>query len=198
LFADITTLTPELIAAAASDDDLFALLRSELERCLPNGRNANDEFVSELRRLPQGLRAMAATYELDVALALDDFGWHFGNWHHLGLAGETEAGLKELGATELAEVFGKPLEHARRHWQELGSKDWSKSYHGSALEAALAPLNKQAWAIHQGKPMGAGLGQVSFLDNRIAGPITSMRYKGKTNWLHCSIVCGAPRSSAAC
>jgi hypothetical protein len=150
----MSRLTPQLIAATASDDALFALLGSELERWLPNARRADDEFVSELRRLPQGLRAMAATYELDVSLTLDDLGWHFGNWHHLGLARETEAGLRELGATELADIFGKALDHARRHWKELGVKDWSKWYHGSALEEALAPLNKQAWAIHQEKPMG--------------------------------------------
>jgi hypothetical protein len=150
----MTRLTPELIAATASDDDLFALLGRELERRLPNGRRATDEFVSELRQLPRGLRAMAATYELDVSLTMDDLGWHFGNWHHMGLAEETAAGLKELGATELADLFRQAFVQARRFWGELGSEEWSTWYHGSALEEAVSPLNEMAWAILQTKPMG--------------------------------------------
>jgi hypothetical protein len=55
------------------------------------------EFLVELRRLPPGLRAMAATYELDVSLTMDDLGWHFGNWHSTELAQGTAHGqLKQL------------------------------------------------------------------------------------------------------
>jgi hypothetical protein len=90
---------------------------------------------------------MAATYELDVSLALDDLGWHFGNWHHLGLSEETLAGLRELGASPMADVFGQAFGIAREYWDQLGSEDWSDWYHGSPLEKRLGALNDEAWRI---------------------------------------------------
>jgi hypothetical protein len=33
---------------------------------------------------------MAATYELDVSLTLDDLGWHFGNWPDPALSEKTQ------------------------------------------------------------------------------------------------------------
>jgi hypothetical protein len=75
------------------------LLARELgSSILSNGRRDDDSSVPELGFLPRGLRAKAATYELGVSLALDDLGWHFGNWRHLGLAQETLDGLGEHGA----------------------------------------------------------------------------------------------------
>jgi len=88
---------------------------------------------------------MAATYELDVSLTLDDLGWHFGNWHDIALAEETNRGLEELGVTELAIIYRNALEIALRYWKELGAEDWSKWYHESPLEKAINPLNEQAW-----------------------------------------------------
>jgi hypothetical protein len=61
-------ITPEVIAPTQSDDELFALLGREPEQRLPNGRSSDDQFVTALRTLPPGPRAMAATYELDVLL----------------------------------------------------------------------------------------------------------------------------------
>jgi hypothetical protein len=150
----MSSLTPEIIARTRSDEDLFALIATELERLLPNDRRADDSFVAELRNLPSGLRAMAATYELDVSLTLDDLGWHFGNWHHMGLAEETAAGLEELGAAELAELFRQAFLLARDFWDELGSENWTKWYHDSALEKAVDPLNLKAWAIFESKHLG--------------------------------------------
>jgi hypothetical protein len=149
----MSNITPEVIAGA-SDDDLFELLVNELERRLPNGRRPDDGFVGELRKLPPGLRAMAATYELDVSLSLDDLGWHFGNWHHMGLAQETAAGLDELGAAEMADIFRKAFRLARDYWSELGSEDWTKWYRTSALHKALHPLNLAAWAVWETKEQG--------------------------------------------
>ena len=48
---------------------------------------------------------MAATFELDVSMALDDLGWHFGNWTHRGYCDETLHGLRELEAGEYTEMF---------------------------------------------------------------------------------------------
>ena len=144
-------LTPERIRSVESDDDLFDLLLEELARRLPGGRRATDDFVRELQALPVGLRAMAATYELDVSLTLDDLGWHFGNWHHLGLAEETAAGLRELGAARLAEIFSEAFAIAKEYWRELGKEAWSDWYRESPLERALGPLNDEAWLIYKQK-----------------------------------------------
>jgi hypothetical protein len=142
-------ITPKVVAATSSDDELFELLGKDLDRRLPSGRRPNDGFVKVLRALPIGLRSMAATYELDVSLTLDDLGWHFGNWHHEGLAHETALGLEELGATRLAEIFRAALQAALVYWVPLGQKDWMKWYHGSALEESVAALNDEAWALQR-------------------------------------------------
>lgn len=137
-----------------SDVSLFELLGEELDRRLPNGRSANDEFVADLRALPVGLRSMAATYELDVSLTLDDLGWHFGNWHHLGLAEQTALGLEELGARELADIFREALNVAQRFWLELGDRGWSTWYPESEAEELMSPLNEMAWTILDTKSNG--------------------------------------------
>lgn len=142
-----TMLDKSAIESAQSDDELFGLIGEELQRRLPDGRSATDEYVQTLQALPVGLRAMAATYELDVSLTLDDFGWHFGNWHHKGLAAETEKGLIELGATRLAEMFREAFWHAQRFWNDLARDDLASWYHGSELEKAVTPLNEEAWRM---------------------------------------------------
>jgi hypothetical protein len=147
-------ITVELVRSTASDDALFELLGAELGRRLPNGRSASDSFVHELRALPVGLRAMAATYELDVSLTLDDLGYHFGNWHHQGLAEETLAGLRELGADRLAEIFSAAFQLANPHWDELGTPGWSDWYNASDLEQELELLNREAWSIQKAPGRG--------------------------------------------
>jgi hypothetical protein len=141
----MSAITVELIASA-SDDEVFSLLGRELEYRIASSRGS-PEFVAEIRELPAGLRAMAATYELDVSLALDDLGWHFGNWHSVDFAEETAAGLEELGAKELAGLFRAAFDFAQDHWMELGAEHWMQWYPGSALEKAVEPLNRRAWAI---------------------------------------------------
>ena len=79
----MTNLTKSTIAAS-SDEELFALLGGELARQAPVARNS-PLFLPTIQTLPVGLRAMAATFELDVSLAMDDLGWHFGNWHDADL-----------------------------------------------------------------------------------------------------------------
>ena len=140
------SLVTRTAISGSSDDDLFKLLGAELQRRL-SARRGSAEFLAEIRSLPIGLRAMAATYELDVSLALDDLGWHFGNWHDAALAEETARGLEVLGASELAAIFRQAFGLARQHWNELGSAEWSRWYHGSPLEQAVEPLNEQAWAL---------------------------------------------------
>lgn len=123
------SLTVEAIDSS-SDDELFALLAKELQTRI-SAERGSAEFVLQIQGLPEGLRAMAATYELDVSLALDDLGWHFGNWHNEDLAVETARGLEVLGANELSDLFKQAFEIARRYWRELGAGNWTEWYHGS-------------------------------------------------------------------
>ena len=69
--------------------------------------SSDGSFASGLASLPPGLRAMAATHWLDVSLALDSLTWHFGNFGEPALVAQTEEGLRELGLTELADVFSE-------------------------------------------------------------------------------------------
>ena len=138
------SLLTQTSISSSSDDELFKLLAKELENRIPASRGSA-EFLPQIRGLPVGLRAMAATYELDVSLTMDDLGWHFGNWHDEALAEETAQGLEVLGAPELARLFRQAFRLALQYWSELGSEKWSQWYPGSPLEAAVTPLNERAW-----------------------------------------------------
>lgn len=138
------------------DDAVFDALSARLQERVPESLMQDpDCFVAAIRGLPPGLRAMAATYQLDVSITLDDLGWHFANWHHRELAGETLLGLRELEATEEADLFEKALELVQPFWEQIGALiaddfqsfvDW---YDGSELEQALDPLNDRLYALHR-------------------------------------------------
>jgi hypothetical protein len=145
-------MTAEQIEAS-SDDELFSLLGNELETRISADRGS-PEFLAQIRELPVGLRAMAATYEFDVSLALDDVGWHFGNWHSRELAEETARGLEELGAVDLERIFRQGFRIAQDYWTELGSESWMEWYHGSEFERAVVPLSREARSILKGKKSG--------------------------------------------
>src|SRR5262245_16813123 len=141
----MSKLTLEVIDSS-SDDELISLLGRHLGERI-SAKRGSPEFVTEIRKLPVGLRAMAATHALDVSLALDDLGWHFGNWPNTDLAEETAQGLEELGASDLAAVFREAFHVFKKYRAELGPKDWAESYHGSPFEKAVTPLDNQARAI---------------------------------------------------
>ena len=90
---------------------------------------------------------MAATYELDVSMALDDLGWHFANWHHQGLARYTLAGLGELGAVEEAGIFERAMAIALAHWEFFAADDFVEAYDSSDIEKAMSPLNDRLWRL---------------------------------------------------
>jgi hypothetical protein len=148
----MSQLTIESIDAS-SDDELVSLLGAELERGITAAWGSS-AFLAQIRNLPRGLRAMAATHELDVSLALDDLGWHFGNWHNEDLAEETAQGLEVLGASELATLFRQAFHLAKHYWTELGSEEWMEWYHGSPFEKEAGPLTQAAWSILKGQSNG--------------------------------------------
>ena len=139
----------EIDIVGRSSEEVLKALSDELGRLLP--RPSDSRFLAMAKQIPLGLRAMAVTYYLDVSLALDDLGWHFGNYHSKRLAKETAWGLEELGAAELAHLFRKAFQLARKYWRELGRKNWDTWYGESALSKSLDALNGRAWEILRGK-----------------------------------------------
>ena len=150
---------PDSLQDCATDAEVYEFLEKRLEERIPSALQGDlDAFVAALRLLQRGLRAMAATYQLDVSMTLDDLGWHFANWHHLGLCQETAVGLRELGATEAADIFDEALSLVLPHWDQMGRLleddfrhfiDW---YSDSELENALTPLNERMWALAERLP----------------------------------------------
>jgi len=136
------------IVDAHSDQEVLDLLTSSLERRIDASLHDDlDAYVAALATLPTGLRAMAATYQLDVSMTLDDLGWHFGNWHHHAYCQETARGLRVLGALRAAELFEAAYSIALRFWDQLGPEDWMSWYHDSEFEKETDPLTKEMWDI---------------------------------------------------
>lgn len=140
-------LTEAQILECVGHDNLLELLFCELRVRLPTAQPFHMErFLQKIRTMPVGLRAMAATFELDVSLALDDLGWHFGNWAHRGYYDETLRGLRELEAAEYADMFAKAYELARSNWskfRDLPHDEFKNWYYASEFEKATAPLSSR-------------------------------------------------------
>lgn len=141
-------LTVASLRHATSDAEVLQLLFDELAARLPAELHADlDRFVSVSRDLPPGLRAMAATYQLDVSLTLDDLGWHFANWPHREYVAETRRALRELELAELAEHFDAACAIVEPSWETLvarvraGHDSFREWYEDSALRRELTPLS---------------------------------------------------------
>ncbi len=142
-------LTVQQIVVSKSDKELFGLLSAELEQRLGQQIDC-DALVKAIRRLPDGLRAMAATHRLDVSMAINDLGWHFHNYPHREFCTETTRGLRELEAIEVLEIFEGARNLIEPHWEKLDSfENW---YQSSGVEAAMLPLNRQLWKICSESP----------------------------------------------
>jgi len=105
---------------SAEDDGLvsrvFELLKTHVHA---NPYAWDGKFALEIRVLPRGLRAMAATHHLDISLTLDDVGWHFLNFGHPSHVEETEVGLQELGLARVAAMFREAYELVQPHLTEI-------------------------------------------------------------------------------
>lgn len=143
----IKPLTLEAIIEAKSDDAIYNLLAAELLRLIGACSSETiNEFLEQLPSLPIGLRSMAAVYDLDVSLTLDDLGWHFMNRYSLAFAHETLAGLKEL-ETPHAKIFAQAITIASKNWDFIGSPNFIEEYEDSPLYLELKPLNDQIWEL---------------------------------------------------
>jgi len=148
-------LTTAQILNTESDEDLLRLLQGELNALFPpESRRDNVVFLSRLQSAPVGLRAMAATFELDVSMALDDLAFHFVNHPDLDLYGETRSGLRELGATEAAEIFESAFAVIEPHWERLGEVGENEEFgfvntwlEQKGIQDRIAPLNKRMWEL---------------------------------------------------
>jgi hypothetical protein len=146
-------LMDEQILECAGHDDLLELLFSDLRVRMPPGQPFHmGRFLEKIRTIPIGLRSMAATFELDVSMTLDDLGWHFGNWTHRGYCDETLNGLRELEAGEYANMFAQAYEWVQPYWEKILSLppgefgDW---YNGSEFEKATEPLSSRWWELEK-------------------------------------------------
>jgi hypothetical protein len=167
LYSPKISLQLEELKSASSDESLFKLLSSELQRLLPPEIQENEEFLLRtFAKLPRGLRAMAATHRLDVSMALDDLGWHFYNFGSPALCEETQKGLRELEATETAEIFDQAWALTKPNWEviqrfktqaspqetQTSLQDFGDWYKSSGLATALKPLNQRLWEIISTQP----------------------------------------------
>jgi hypothetical protein len=132
---------------AKSDDDLLKELFAVLSRlAIGNPYGDDSEFAKVIGPLPPGLRAMAATHNLDVSLTLDSLGWHFLNFGEPEFVKETHSGLRELGLDDMAgwfiEAYGivNPLKAEIRETDEF---DETLREHG-CLDR-VDQLNRLAW-----------------------------------------------------
>ena len=135
-------------------EEVNQLLAGELMLRLPDGEGPDlDLFLAHTRCMPIGLRAMAAIYQLDVSITLDDLGWHFANWHHRGYCEETIWALRELEAVEQADIFAKAYAAAQPYWDQVGAmvaydlEHFVKWYPDSEFEQATMPLTKRMWEL---------------------------------------------------
>jgi hypothetical protein len=149
-------LTETQILQCVSHDEVFKLLSSELKLRLPEDEGFGlDLFLERTRTIPIGLRAMAAIYQLDVSITLDDLGWHFANWHHRSYREETIWALSELEAFEQAEIFAQAYKLAGPWWDKIGkliAKDFQEFvewYPHSPLDQRTMPLTRRMWQLQE-------------------------------------------------
>ncbi len=148
-------LTEASIKNCKKDGELFDMLSEELQERLPAEDEGGDVdlLLKRIRGFPAGLRAMAATYQLEMTMSQDDLGWFFAQWHHCGYCEETLWGLRELGAAEEADIFAQAYAAAQPHWDTVGKlieqdfENFVEWYPASALQSALRPLNERMWRV---------------------------------------------------
>jgi len=143
--------SPEKYAVLQQDDEkvLEALQAILTERIAGDPYSPDGSFAHQLASLPLGLRAMAATHWLDISLTLDSITWHFGNFGERGLVAATEAGLIELGLTDLAVCFREAREVVLPLLAERTDedKDLYDYYALKGCASIIEHLDNKAWGL---------------------------------------------------
>lgn len=132
-----------------SDETLYAKICAALdEGVAANPYSEDGSFAEAIRRLPAGLRAMAATHWLDLSLTLDEIGWRFLNFGEPGLVEETEKGLRELGLDLLANYFAETYEIVRplRETVNNGDQDY-EALERIGKSERIDELSRLAWEL---------------------------------------------------
>jgi hypothetical protein len=156
-------LTVEQIRATESDEALFELLSSELERLIPKAyHDERDLYHRKVATLPRGLRAMAGIQFFNVSMAMDDLAWHFGNQNDERDLRETLDGLRELGLVEIAEQFEWAWEFMKPYMPKLKNgigcgefsdgRSFSEWLSDVGARDFVAPMNEMIWKYCEQHP----------------------------------------------
>ena len=131
-----------------TDKELLERIREVLAERLDADPYAEDgAFARQIRTLPVGLRAMAATNFLDVSLVMDDLPWHFLNFGEPGLVEETSRGLRELGLNELGDVFDEAVSIVCPLLSRVSENvDLERVLEEAGHSARIDELNSKAWS----------------------------------------------------
>lgn len=79
-------------------------------------------YALQIRELPRGLRAMAATHDLVVCLSQGDFCSYFSHCGEPNHVQETQSGLRELELHAFAELFCEAYETVLPHLREIRAR----------------------------------------------------------------------------
>jgi hypothetical protein len=141
------------IRESSDDDELFKLISAELARRFSRELQQDPaKFLAALAKAPRGLRAMAAVYDLDASLTAEDLAGHFVHHTDVRFLNETVAGLHELGAGAMAEIFTAAWDVVKPHLAEMGQMDWQRKSPSTyfaevGIQESLDSLNEKARRI---------------------------------------------------
>jgi len=112
---------PEIVDAPLQDDDtiLERIFVSLASRLSADPYVWDGGYAMQIRELPPGLRAMAATHDLVVSLSRGDLVCYFRHCGEPNHVQETERGLRELELAEFAELFRDAYETILPHLSEI-------------------------------------------------------------------------------
>ena len=141
-----------------SDGDLLDRLFSALNAAgiTANPYGWDGAYAKQIKVLPIGLRAMAATAHLDVSLTLDDLAWHFLNFGEPSHVEETEAGLRELGCDVLADLFRRAYILVQPYLPPAAGFG-NELYERLELDGKSVAYREISEALNRLEPPGAGI-----------------------------------------
>ena len=114
----------EQVAPPPQDDDtilerIFVILADRLNA---DPHAWDGAYAMQIRELPRGLRAIAATHDLVICLSQGDFCSYFRHCGEPNHVQETESGLRELELAEFAELFREAYEIVLPHLREIRTR----------------------------------------------------------------------------